>query len=414
MPQISLIESTRRIGLAGVAALLLLAGVGNNDACGAPPNVTKAKRADGTADGATAVRLIRVPDRGLQPQAAVDSEGTLHLIYLGDEPGAANVYYAEKSAGEDKFSKAMRVNSQPGSAIAVGSIRGAQLALGRSNRVHVAWNGSNRAEPKGDAKYGNPMLYSRLAEDGAAFEPQRNVIHAAYGLDGGGSVAADLEGNVYVTWHAGDGTGEGNRRVWVARSSDDGETFEDEKPADSEKNGVCGCCGMKAFADRQGTVYMLYRAARESVNRDMVLLASTNHGKSFRSDLVGKWMIATCPMSSEAFVDTPEAVLAAWDTDGQVLFSRIDKVRRLPSKPVAAPGSARERKHPALAVNARGETILVWTEGTGWERGGALAWQVFDEKGKPTPERGRVDKAIPVWSYAAVYTDPDDSFVIVH
>ena len=77
------------------------------------------------------------------------------------------------------------------------------------------------------------------------------------------------------------------------------------------------------------------------------------------------------------------------------------------------PGSPGGRKHPALAVNGQGETILVWTEGTGWQRGGALAWQVFDEKGKPTSARGRTD-GIPVWSFAAVYAEPDDSFVIVH
>ena len=37
---------------------------------------------------------------------------------------------------------------------------------------------------------------------------------------------------------------------------------------------------MKAFADREGSVYVLYRSAREKVNRDMVLLTSTNHGES--------------------------------------------------------------------------------------------------------------------------------------
>ena len=65
-------------------------------------------------------------------------------------------------------------------------------------------------------------------------------------------------------------------------------------------------------------------------------------------------------------------------------------------------------------MNNKGETILVWTEGTGWERGSGLAWQVFDDQGKPTVARGRLDDAIPVWSFATVYTDPDDSFVIVH
>ncbi|MGE5194025.1 MAG: hypothetical protein ACM3U2_16135, partial [Deltaproteobacteria bacterium] len=344
----------------------------------------------------------------------VDSQGTLHLIYLGDDPRSANIYYVRKPAGNETFSKRMQVNSQPGSAIAIGSIRGAQLAIGKSNRVHVAWNGSDKAEPKGPVKYGNPMLYTRLNDDGVQFEPQRNVIQKAYGLDGGGSVAADPDGNVYVAWHAGDGSGEANRRVWFVHSTDDGASFGDEKPADSKKNGVCGCCGMKAFADRQGTLYFLYRSAREKVNRDMVLLTSIDRGKSFQADVTDRWMIAMCPMSSEAFVDAGDFVLSAWETDGQVFFSRIDKKEQLGSRPIAAPGAPRGRKHPALAVNGKGETILVWTEGTGWEKGGALAWQVFDENGRPRGARGRTDNAIPVWSFAAVYAEPDDSFVVLH
>ncbi len=393
----------------------LLAALVHNAAASAAPPATSRKENTTSAGsgGKTKVKLVRVPDRGVQPQAAVDTEATLHLIYLGDEPGAANVYYASHSAGGESFSKPQRVNSQPGSAIAIGSIRGAHLAVGKANRVHVAWNGSGTAEPKGPVKYGNPMLYSHLNDDGR-FEPQRNLINEAYGLDGGGSVAADLEGNVYVAWHAGDGSGESARRVWLARSTDEGETFTAEVAADSEPNGVCGCCGLKAFADRQGTLYLLYRSAREKINRDMVLLTSTNHGKSFFSTVADKWTIATCPMSSEAFADSPASVTYAWETEGQVFFSHVDKKKRLPSRPIAAPGSPRGRKHPALAVNGRGETILVWTEGTGWEKGGSLAWQVFDDKGKPTPVRGRAEDAIPTWSFAAVYAEPDDSFVILH
>ena len=40
-----------------------------------------------------------------------------------------------------------------------------------------------------------------LSDEGSAFEPQRNVMQFAEGLDGGGSVAADVQGNVYVAWH---------------------------------------------------------------------------------------------------------------------------------------------------------------------------------------------------------------------
>jgi hypothetical protein len=40
------------------------------------------------------------------------------------------------------------------------------------------------------------MLYTRLNDSGQAFEPQRNVLLFAEGLDGGGSVAANNLGNV--------------------------------------------------------------------------------------------------------------------------------------------------------------------------------------------------------------------------
>src|SRR4029077_4909138 len=90
----------------------------------------RVRKANAAAPTATKVKLVRVPHRGIQPQASVDPEGTVHLIYLGDAPEAANVYYARKAAGSEAFSKPLRVNSQPGSAIAGGSICGAQRAIG--------------------------------------------------------------------------------------------------------------------------------------------------------------------------------------------------------------------------------------------------------------------------------------------
>jgi hypothetical protein len=57
--------------------------------------------------------------------------------------------------------------------------------------------------------------------------------------------------------------------------------------------------------------------------------------------------------------------------------------------------------------------LLAWTEGTGWQRGGALAWQVFDKSGKPTSARGRVADAIPVWGLPTAVAS-DHGFIIVH
>jgi hypothetical protein len=80
---------------------------------------------------------------------------------------------------------------------------------------------------------------------------------------------------------------------------------------------------------------------------------------------------------------------------------------------VAAPGAGKGRKHPAVAVNARGETILAWTEGMGWNRGGSVAWQVYDKEGKPAAERGHA-AGVPVWSLVAVFVRPDGRFAVVY
>lgn len=357
------------------------------------------------------VRFVRIPEGGIQPQIVRDSAGTVHLLYFKEEPAAGNVFYVRRAEGDDGFSKPLRVNSQAGSAIAVGSIRGAQLAVGRNGRAHVAWNGSGTAEPKGPVKYGNPMLYSRLNDEGTAFEAQRNVIDKAYVLDGGGSVAADDAGHVYVAWHA--GNAEASRRVWLVRSSDEGASFTTESAIDREELGACGCCGLKAFADREGSVFVLYRSAREATNRDMHLLVSTDSGNLFANQEIDRWKIATCPMSSESFIETPESVYAAWETNGQVFMSRIDKKTRLAGTPIAAPGTPGGRKHPTLATDQKGKLLLAWTEGTGWQKGGALAWQEFDARGKPTKVRGRRD-GIPVWSFPAAYVDADGTFAIVY
>ena len=156
-----------------------------------------------------------------------DEEGIIHLVYLYGDPGAAEIGYVRKGPQEREFSTPIRVNSHPGSAVALGTVRGAHLALGKAGRIHVAWNGSSAAEPKGP-RGSAPMIYTRLNDRKDGFEPQRNVMTTASGLDGGGALAADARGNVFVAWHAqgqqnGEPVeGEGHRRVWLARSSDEG------------------------------------------------------------------------------------------------------------------------------------------------------------------------------------------------
>jgi hypothetical protein len=361
----------------------------------------------------SSVKLIRTPNGGIQPQAAVDANGKVHLVYYKGDPRAGDLFYVSQDPKQDGFSAPIPINHQKGSALAMGTIRGAQLAVGKNGRVHVVWNGGDGAKPEGHQ--GAPLLYARLGDAGRSFEPERDRITFAAGLDGGGSVAADERGNVFVVWHgraADSADGEEGRAVYVARSKDEGKTFERERAAFPELNtGACGCCGLRAFADNDGALYILFRAASSMTNRDELLVVSHDHGAHFQIANSDKWISSTCPMSSAFLSAGRHDVLAAWETAAQVLYTRVDSKTGRAGESVAPAGKG-ERKHPVVVQNERGHVLLVWAEGTGWEKGGSLAWQVFDELGQPLGKQGKAD-GIPVWSFATAFVNPRGEFVVV-
>lgn len=369
------------------------------------------------ANAPALVQTIRVPDRGIHPQAAVDSRGRLHMLYVTGEPMNADAVYVHSDDSGATFSKPLRVNSGPGSVVVTGTVRGPHLSVGRNNRVHVAWMGSGKAVPKSGKLA--PMLYTRLNDAGDAFEPQRNVGAGHPGLDGGGSVAADADGNVYVAWHApadhDKSEGEEGRHVWVSRSQDDGKTFAPEVAANPKPNGVCACCGMRIFCGDKGRVFVLYRSASEAIHRDIQLLLSDDHGKTFKVATTDPWEVATCVMSTAAFARGGDGIVhAAWETKGQIHAGRIVPGSAQPNMRFTAPDGGKGRKHPSIAVNSRGETLLAWAEGTGWNKGGTVAWQVYDAAGKAIPSESGRSVGIPVWGVPSAIAMPNGTFRIVY
>jgi len=348
--------------------------------------------------GATAteglVQLWSTPNGDVQPEAFVDAAGTLHMISFAGDPAAGDLFYRQSHLDSMTWTAAIQVNSQPASVIAKGTVRGGHLAVG-SGRVHVAWMSADRDAPG--------MFYTR--SDDGRFEPQRNVTRHETGLDGGGSLAADGSGRVYVAWHAGH-DGEPTRRLFVAASRDTGRSFAAEERANPVEAGACGCCGMRAGASADGELWILYRAATESIHRDMQLLTSADGGRSYAQSTVGPWELAACPMSTAAITPAGNGAVLAWETDGQIHW-QIDGVVQ------AVEGEGGQRKHPAVAVDDTGRMVIVWAEGTGWNRGGDLAWQVYGADGAAL-ESGQLTAGVAKWSKPAVVARPAGGFVVLH
>lgn len=350
------------------------------------------------------VTLWHLPDGAIQPQVAVDSKGDVHLIYFKGDAKAGNLFYMRKSQGTSNQFGPIRINSSPYSAGAIGTVRTAQLAIGKDDLVHVVWNGLTSMDAY--------QAYTKLNSNRTAFEPQRNLITWAKGLDGGGSVTADKIGNVYVTWHAMAGAkDEAGRAVFVAISSDNGKTFAPEKQANPSSNGACGCCGMRAFVDSTGSLYIVYRSARAKINRDTTLLVSRDKGRSFQEKIIDRWPIEACPMSTYSLNESSGIVVVSWETKGKVYYETLNSDTLEMPPPRSVQGSS--QKHPFVICNTIGQMLLVWTEGTGWQRGGTLRWEVFDKSGAQIAGGSKID-AIPVWGLATAYAQPDGNFVVIY
>jgi hypothetical protein len=353
-----------------------------------------------------AVRIVALPDGGIQPHAVVDAAGTTHVLYFAGDPAAGDLYYFSVGNQDKKPSKPVRVNSVAGSALASGSVRGGQIAVGRNGRAHVAWHGS---KPQGGPPALVPMWYTRSTGNQGAFAPQRAVSGKTAGLDGG-TIAAGPSGQVAVAWH-GDGTrsGDGHRTVYLATSVDDGATFLSPAPATDAPVGACGCCGMRALFDSSGALHVLYRAATDGKHRDTTWL--TIDREIARPPVrVHPWNIEACPMTTYALVETPDGLAAAWETAQQVYSADMNSATSTVSTPSAIPGRAL-RRHPSIAVNTAGDRLIAWTEGTAWKRGGTFAWRLTDRTGNQRaaePNAGTVA----VWGLVSAVALPDGSFVI--
>jgi hypothetical protein len=168
---------------------------------------------------------------------------------------------------------------------------------------------------------------------------------------------------------------------------------------------------MRSFADSRGDVLAFYRAAYQMTNRSETLLFSRDGGgKEFEVAYTHDWNVGTCPMSSAFISETPTEILAAAETHGRVFFVRLDPKTGKVSSPVSPETKA---KHPVAIGNARGEVLLVWAEGTGWAKGGNVAWRIYDRTGNPISEKGHAD-GLPTWSLPTAFPTPDGNFTVVY
>jgi hypothetical protein len=345
------------------------------------------------------VTVLRAPYDGTLPQAAIDPAGTLHLIYYIGSMSTGDLFHVSRASGASDWSAPQRVNSRPHSVTGLGPIDGGQLAIGPDGLLHVTWFHKDPTR----------FYYTRSDADGGFGEQQVLSMKDEGGVESAPTVTTDHAGNVYVFWHADPGE-EAHRRVYMAVSRENGALFDLPRAVSPESEGACGCCGLRAITDASGAVHVSYRGAGGNVRRGMRLLTSTDRGRTFTDQLIQPWDIGACPVATTTLSNGPDGAVVAWETEGQVYVADIAHL----DQPFSPPGEAQfRRKNATVAVNHRGDQLLAWGDGPGWQSGGSLHWQLFDDRGRPRGEEGTGDAPIPARSVPTVVTRADGSFVVV-
>jgi hypothetical protein len=355
------------------------------------------------------VEHLAVPEGGLQPQAAIDARGTIHLIYYKGPAAGGDLYYVRRGANDAAFSAPIRVNSDAGSAIAAGAVRGGRLALGRTGWIHIAWNAAHAVERNGEPV--TPMWYARLAPGARAFEPQRAIgDHTTY-LDGGGTVAADPKGRVYIVWHARGATdGETHRQMRLAASTDDGAHFAADMVL-ANPGGACSCCSVQALVDTSGRLQIIYRSAGDGIHRDAMWMTAGPSGASSPVTLQ-PWQLPACPMTTFAIAEGQGALAGAWMIDQQIYTATLNPEARTASAPSPMSGTA-PRNHPAIAINRNGDRLVAWIEGANRSRDGRVAWELRDASGKTIASQADAG-VVPPLTLVAPIARSDGSFVLIY
>lgn len=364
---------------------------------------------------AAEIRPERVPESGLQPDARVDAQGRVHLVYLHGDPKAADIHRVSRGPGRGEWSRPQTVNSEAGAAVALGTVRGARLALGGDGILHVVWNGSSKVPST--ASGSAPLLYARSRSGGDGFEPQRAVGGMTRHLDGGAAVAADGRGTVWVVWHAAlptpppEGDDETRRAVFLAASRDEGRTFDPPRRIDPPGMGVCACCGLDAGFGPDGSGWVLVRGAAGKTQRGMRLLKARAGSLEFQATALDAWELNQCPLSTTRLGWAGGSALAVWLSEGRIRLGRpgaTDPVR-------AVSEAGRKANHPVLVpIHGTNALLVAWTEGTGWQRGGELAWRTvgLDSSSQDSPVRRL--PGVPVWGSVAAWQESDGSVTVLY
>src|SRR5437660_3281293 len=140
------------------------------------------------------------------PQVAVDSQGSINIVWLDQSPGYNAVFFSRSTDGGATFSTPQNLSNSPAGSSS------AQIAVDSGGNINVLW--------VDNAPSNYQIFFSRSIDGGATFSTPKNISNDPRGADTP-YMTVDSGDNINVAWVV---------RVFpsiifFSRSSDGGATF---------------------------------------------------------------------------------------------------------------------------------------------------------------------------------------------
>ncbi len=277
-----------------------------------------------------------------EPALAVARDGSVYIAWVNHEPERrADVMFARLSKDGHLEGTPARVNPQAGTATAW---RGdpPTLAIAPDNTIFVGWTG--RVESS--EGHGTNIYLSASHDQGRTFATPVKVNDDAKPSDHGlHSLALGTNNRIYLAWlddrnavpvpmakmNSGKGHHmESNRELFMASSSDGGQTFSTNERVATD---VCPCCKTALAVNAEGRLYVSWRQVLPGDFRHVAVSSTVDEGKHFTTPTIvsdDRWVLNGCPVSGPALALLPDGeVQVLWYSAGQNgetgLYSAISK-----------------------------------------------------------------------------------------
>lgn len=280
--------------------------------------------------------------------------------------GAGNAIYfvGSKDAGKT-WGKPVLVSDH--GKISLGMRRGPRIAITDGAIIIAAVAGEKGGGADGD------VLAWRSADHGATWSaPQKVNDVGGSAREGLHSIAAGGRNTLFATWLD---LRQKGTQLYGSASFDGGLTWSPNRPVYQPPSGsVCECCHPTAVVDSEGAISVMFRNSRDG-NRDMYLARSSDGGATFAAATKlgsGSWKLNACPMDGGSLLAGPNnSSFSVWRREASLYQSNGT------DETLLGPG-----KQPVLARTSRG-IFIAWTEGQSirWKMAGEDGVKTLAEQG---------------------------------